>query len=511
MPALLGFVTGQENGSVSFSSSPNCSLCSVSEHHPQPSLHLSNRVILPAMNSYSTVSEMKEALSSAVRLEGDLQIVDRAALRDNCLDRLTATAVFAEDTGLRDAARWVIRSVAAACGIHSASIQDLYAARGRGECTGFTVPAINIRGLTYDVARAAFRAARRDDVGAVILEIARSEIGYTQQRPAEYTAVVTAAALREDWDGPVFLQGDHFQFNAAKFAADPEAEATAVLELTREAVNDGFLNIDIDTSTLVDLAHDSLDRQQRDNYERAAQCSRQIREIQPAGINVSIGGEIGEVGKKNSTPEELMAFMDGLARSLESQGIKGPGPSKISVQTGTSHGGVPMPDGSIAEVKLDFDTLGQLSRVARERYGMAGAVQHGASTLPEELFHRFPEVDTAEIHLATGFQNLIYSHPAFPTQLMDEIDEDLRRRHADERSDGQTDEQFLYKTRKKSFGPFKRTLWELGEDVRGPINASLEERFSFLFRKLAVPGTRELVAKHILPVSLPLPRPQSLA
>jgi tagatose 1,6-diphosphate aldolase GatY/KbaY len=142
---------------------------------------------------------------------------------------------------------------------------------------------------------------------------------------------------------------------------------------------------------------------------------------------------------------------------------------------------------------------------------MAGAVQHGASTLPEELFHRFPEVDTAEIHLATGFQNLIYSHPAFPTQLMDEIDEDLRRRHADERSDGQTDEQFLYKTRKKSFGPFKRTLWELGEDVRGPINASLEERFSFLFRKLAVPGTRELVAKHILPVSLPLPRPQSLA
>ena len=389
------------------------------------------------MNSYSTLLEMTEALAPAVRLEPEIKIVDRAALRDGCLDRLTATAIFAQDTGLRDAARWVIRAAAAACGIHSASIQDLYAARGRGECTGFTVPAINIRGLTYDTARAIFRAARKDDVGAVILEIARSEIGYTEQRPAEYTAVVTAAALREDWDGPVFLQGDHFQFNAKKFAADPEAEASAVLELTREAVDAGFLNIDIDTSTLVDLDHPTLDRQQRDNYERAAQCIRLIREIQPGGVNVSIGGEIGEVGKKNSTPEELTAFMDGLARSLERQGVQGPGPSKISVQTGTSHGGIPRPDGSIAEVKLGFDTLGRLSRVARERYGMAGAVQHGASTLPEDLFHRFPEIDTAEIHLATGFQNLIYSHPAFPAQLMDEIHDHLRSHHGDERTAGQ--------------------------------------------------------------------------
>ena len=119
-----------------------------------------NRVTLPAMNSYSTLLEMTEALAPAVRLEPELKIVDRAALRDGCLDRLTATAIFARDAALRDAARWVIRAAAAACGIHSASIQDLYAARGRGECTGFTVPAINIRGLTYDTARAVFRAAR---------------------------------------------------------------------------------------------------------------------------------------------------------------------------------------------------------------------------------------------------------------------------------------------------------------------------------------------------------------
>ena len=77
------------------------------------------------------------------------------------------------------------------------------------------------------------------------------------------------------------------------------------------------------------------------------------------------------------------------------------------------HGGVPLPDGGVAEVKLDFEVLRELGVVARE-YGLAGAVQHGASTLPDELFHRFPAVETAEIHLATGFQNALYEHPAFP-------------------------------------------------------------------------------------------------
>ncbi len=462
------------------------------------------------MDSYRTVSELQDALRGVVGLSPRFQLEDAAALRQRHLDRLAYTAVFAPDAGVRDAARWIIRQAAAAAGAWSASIQDLYAARGRGECAGFTVPAINIRGMTYDVARAVFRAALGLDVGAVILEIARSEIGYTEQRPAEYTAVVTAAALREGFTGPLFLQGDHFQFNARKHAADPEAETRAVLELTREAVAGGFLNIDIDASTLVDLSQPTVPEQQRVNFERAAQCTAVIREIQPAGVTISVGGEIGEVGKKNSTPEELTAFMDGLGRTLEERGVPGPGPSKISVQTGTSHGGVPLPDGSVAQVSIDFDTLAELSRLSRDRYGMAGAVQHGASTLPESLFDRFPQVETAEIHLATGFQNIIYSHPAFPTDLREAIDAHLRQAHADERKSGQTDEQFLYKTRKKGFGPFKQAMWDMDAGARGALGEALEKQFALLFRKLGVTGSRETVARVVKRVDVPLPPPAGL-
>ena len=88
--------------------------------------------------------------------------------------------------------------------------------------------------------------------------------------------------------------------------------------------------------------------------------------------------------------------------------------SKVSIQTGTSHGGVPLPDGSMAKVSIDFDTLDRLSTVARDEYGMAGCVQHGASTLPDDAFHHFPEHGTAEIHLATGFQNILYDGGGLP-------------------------------------------------------------------------------------------------
>jgi fructose/tagatose bisphosphate aldolase len=381
-------------------------------------------------------------------------------------------------------------------GLYPASIHELYLARGRGETpTRFTVPAINIRGAAYDTARALFRARRRVDAGPVICEIARSEISYTDQRPAEYTFVVMAAALREGWTGPVFLQGDHFQVNAKKYAADPGAEVATVKELAAEAIAAGFYNIDVDTSTLVDLSKPDHEAQQHLNGTLCADITAFIRGHTPAGVTVSVGGEIGEVGGKNSTAEEMNAFMSVYGAALEKLAPGAAGLSKISIQTGTSHGGVPLPDGTIATVKLDFDTLEKLSALARERYGMAGAVQHGASTLPADLFDRFPRLGACEIHLATEFQNMLFDHPAFPADLKASIYERLRSAAADERKSSDSDEQFFYKTRKKALGLYKREMWGLPANVRAAIGRSLEDKFTFLLTKLSAGGTRALAAR----------------
>jgi fructose-bisphosphate aldolase, class II len=423
----------------------------------------------------------------------------------DALDRLVWTGVFGAEPA-RDAARAAVLDQCRSAGVYPASIHELYIARGRGEVpSNFTVPAINIRGLAYDTARALIRARRRLDAGAVICEIARSEITYTDQRPAEYVFVMLAAALREGWQGPVFIQGDHFQINAKKWATAPDPEIEAVEGLTAEAIGAGFYNIDVDSSTLVDLSQQGHEAQQRMNGEVCARLTGFIRRHEPKDVTISIGGEIGEVGTKNSTVEELHAFMKVYEKALDVHASDSVGISKISIQTGTSHGGVPLPDGTIAQVQIDFDAIEKLSKVAREQYAMAGAVQHGASTLPPELFDKFPKLGACEIHLATEFQNMIFDHPKFPAELKKEIYEKLRTLAADERKPTDTDEQFFYKTRKKALGPFKKQMWSLPRDMREAIGASLEEKFAFLITRLAAANTRSLAERWapFVPSSFP--------
>lgn len=450
--------------------------------------------------TFQSVKEMSDALAPVATVMTDrVNITNAAALTGEQIDRLAWTAVFGADAELRGTARWIVRSLAAAAGIRPASIHDLYMAMGRGKVGGFTVPAINVRAMAYDTARAVVRSAKALDAGAFIFEIARSEIGYTEQRPHEYAAVVLAAALREGFRGPIFIQGDHVQANAKKFAGpEKDKEVAAVQALIREEIAGGFYNIDIDTSTLVDLSKPTLAEQQEVNVTLAAAFTAFIRKHEPSGVTVSVGGEIGEVGGKNSDVHELHAFMKGYNEALKKAGGSLTGISKISVQTGTAHGGFVNADGSVrTDVKIDLNTLEELSRVAREEYGLGGAVQHGASTLPPDAFDAFPRVGACEIHLATDFQNMVYEHPNFPAALKSEMYAWIREHAADERKAKDTEEQFIYKTRKKALGPFKERMWTIDPVSRVAIGRSLEERFTFLMRQLKIEKTAGAVAEHV--------------
>jgi fructose/tagatose bisphosphate aldolase len=444
-----------------------------------------------------SVTDLQNALKGVVKIEdGEVRVVDEAKLRGPVLDDLVFNAVFAEDE-VQATARYLLWEMGQALGVQPASINDLYLARGRAETPGnWTTPAMNLRTLTYDMARAVFRAALERDVGAMIFEIARSEIGYTSQRPSEYATVVIGAAIREGYQGPLFVQGDHFQVSSKAYAQEPQAELKAVDDLIHEAIAAGFFNIDIDTSTLVDLDQPTVKEQQRLNFDLCARFTQLVRELEPEGITISVGGEIGEVGGKNSTVEELRGFMDGFNESLPEGMV---GLSKLSIQTGTSHGGVVLPDGSLAQVKIDFDTLARLSYVSRQEYGMAGCVQHGASTLPSEAFHKFAEAGACEVHLATGFQNIIFDHERFPEDLREKVYDYIKEAYADRWKEGQTEEQFVYNNRKRGLGPFKREFWELPADVREEIGEPLQEKFGFLFDQLAVGDTLEMVKEHVEP------------
>ena len=449
-----------------------------------------------------SIDELVNHLDSVVQVDGSRVTVVNETKLPQKIDSLIYSAVFSDGL-VRDTARWLIWEIGQAVGVYPASIHELYMAVGRGDVPpAFTVPAMNIRAMNFNTSRAVFRAANKLEAGAIIFEIARSEMGYTSQRPAEYVASVISAAIKEGFRGPLFIQGDHFQVSLSRYNADRQSEIRAVKDLMQEAIEAGFYNIDIDTSTLVDLSYESLDEQQRTNYQECAALTRYVREIEPEGVTVSLGGEIGEVGHKNSTVEELHAFMRGYQRELDNE-VEGI--SKISVQTGTSHGGVVLPDGTLADVKVDFETLRDLSQAAREAYGLGGAVQHGASTLPPSAFGKFPEVGAIEIHLATNFQNIIFDN--LPQPVVDVAYDYVRSELKNEWKSGKTEEQFIYSTRKKAIGPFKQQWWDLDKEIQVQIGATLQEQFEFLFEKLNVKGTRDLVANVTTRVVMSRRRP----
>ena len=207
-----------------------------------------------------TMADLKENISGIINLdkEGKVTVSDPQRLAEEGIDLLVYNAVFNPNPEIQEACRWLIRMAGQSLGIIPASIQSFYEAMGREEIKGFTVPAINIRGLSYDSARAVFRAANKNNNGTLIFEIAKSEIQYTDQSPAEYATVIMGAAIKEGFRGPLFIQGDHFQLKAKNFAADPQKEIGVIKALIDKAIDAGFYNIDIDSSTLVDLSKPTL-------------------------------------------------------------------------------------------------------------------------------------------------------------------------------------------------------------------------------------------------------------
>jgi len=446
-------------------------------------------------------NQLLKLFKGGVTLEEDqITIKDPQKVRQH-IEKLVREAVLAEDEERRYLARFLIRKIAHAVDIIPSSIHDLYVARGRGDVPNtFTTPAINLRALSFFAARIIFRIAQEIEAGAFIFEIARSETGYTDQRPSEYAANVLGAAIAEGFTGPVFIQGDHYQVSPSRFEEDPEGELDVVRDLTTEALHAGFFNIDVDASTLVDLSKDTVPQQQVENIDITAQLTNFIREREPEGVTVSIGGEIGEVGGHNSTEEELRAFLDGFNDVIAQEFPGTTGLSKISIQTGTSHGGVVLPDGSIKDVSVDFETLQHLSQIARDDYGLGGAVQHGASTLPESAFNKFVESEALEVHLATNFQNIMFDH--LPDDLVNEIYSHLDEHFTDRKKPDQTEEQFYYNNRKRALGVYKNEIWGLPQENIDEICSAWETQFRNLFERLSIAGTRKYVEEQVAAVKV---------
>lgn len=338
----------------------------------------------------------------------------------------------------------------------------------------FTLPAFNLRGLTFDLASTIFTAAKELKVGALILELARSEREYTRQSFADFEKSVLTAAEEVNFTGPIFLQVDHLQINPGRYQKTLQEEEAEVKKLAQEAVSAGFFNFDFDASSLSFA----------ENIKVTCKLINFMTESFP-GVNFNFGAELEEIGGKNTNPEALERFIKELKENFKNPQTL----TKIAVQTGTSHGGVVKKTGELQDVKPDFNLLQSLGEKARS-LGLAGVVQHGASTLEDQLFPLFPKAKTLEIHLATGIQNLIFDHPDFPQNLREKMKNFVLEKYPSEKL---TEEQIFYRERKKAWGEFKNEFSNFPEAVLEPIMLTIKEKIRFWFKSLGVVNTQSLV------------------
>ena len=251
------------------------------------------------------------------------------------------------------------------------------------------------------------------------------------------------------------------------------------------------------------------EEQQRANYERTAELAALIRSLEPDGVTISVGGEIGEVGKSNSTEGELRAYLDGLREELGKQAPGAAGISKVSVQTGTSHGGVVLPDGTVGTAAVDFDVhraagRGLPERVRHCRHGPARRF-HAAGRAVPQVPRRRDGRDPSRDRLPEPALRA----PRVPARDAQQIGDWCFANALDERKDDQTDQQFVYTTRKKALGPFKRQLWDL--ESKDAILADQAKKIAFLYRELGVVDSRGMVDRYVTPVEWHRPMPASLA
>src|SRR3989339_338079 len=109
------------------------------------------------MKEHADKKALLDSLKDVLKIEKDgsaIDILNDKQLRSELIDEIIWNAAFSPSEEVRGLACFIVRLIGKKTGNGPASIFDIYKARGEGNIKGFTVPAINVRGLSYDFARA---------------------------------------------------------------------------------------------------------------------------------------------------------------------------------------------------------------------------------------------------------------------------------------------------------------------------------------------------------------------
>ncbi len=462
----------------------------------------------PAPSNVAMREETKEVVTKLLAAAEDLHAVLN-------VERLANTAALDGNAEVRERTQEAILRAGRAAGITLSSIKGLYSAKEEMEGKlgrPFTIPSINLRCATFDEARILFKKAMEENVGVFQIEIAPTEVAYTGQNFKEFASSVVAGAIAAGYTGPVFLKLDHMRMDPKKYRENPEQEIGRVFNVIKEAIDAGFYAIDIDASVLEANPEEVTVpvEQQRDNFTVSARLVEMTRAYaREKGIEIALGVEVGEVGEAKINESHIRAFLSNLEKILaaRSEAVQWDiaMPDVLAIPSGSPHGGRRDPKTGepldLKGINIAFDLLETASIICKE-YGMVGAVQHGASTLPIELFHLFSPIGVAEIHLATAISDIEIDRiltDLVNGRMLDEFaaSEAAQKAQAKLIAEGKeplSPEALRKNTeRRRLIGKYKAEFWDVPAERKALREELVGELFGKWFNLLGVEGTAEAV------------------
>ncbi len=449
------------------------------------------------MEPFADIAQLQESLQGVVKLHhgSELQLLIPQMFRGELVDRFVYTSVLGSTGKLRHLCSQIIRSAALAHGIWCDSIHAFYHANAVSRARSIVVPAFNVRGLTYSTIRSIFRVAQKLDTGPFIIEISPAEMNHTQQRSDELAACVLGAALRENYSGPVFLQGDHFRLDPRRCQSDLKSEVNRLQALVLDAIHNGFFNFDIDATSVATSDTDSQSEKELPYLKLVADFCTFIRHHQPEGITIALGLEFANLRAVLQNADALLSeFMDFnklLARSGSAASV-----SKYNIHleahSGTGTGPAQTDRPQMPSFASDECAITrEFAETLRTAHGVCGLELHSNSTIPDVFLPLLSACGVVEAHLGTRLQDVVLDHPRFPIGLTEEIHSFLETHCSMESRTGLSQEQFYYLARKKAWGPFKKAICTLDERTKSAILQDVEREITMNFEKLGAFSQRK--------------------
>ena len=259
------------------------------------------------------------------------------------------------------AAFLLIYSIAWKLNIFPSSLQKIYKAQASHEI----FPQIKILSLdvtedSFENLRILFNSMNKEETKLLSFSINPKQMDQTWFFP--YITKILAAAIMEDYSGPIFLQTDNIYFDPLSFENDRDNLLDRLKKITQNAIKSGIYNLNLNASELIDPDKSVTSEKMLMNLKMVAMVTNLwVRNYQPNGITVSVSGKLGKLAVDFIQKDELKDYLKRLMKegSRLRFNTAGDDISKIVVDYRTGN-------------KASADYLGSLKLIAQNEFGLGG-------------------------------------------------------------------------------------------------------------------------------------------